>query len=81
MARSQAYENIYSIIKFSEDSFNAGTGVVTTVNKYISGSIDCFIDGTLTHPTRITELTLTTYSISPAPKASSKIITKYNPLN
>lgn len=78
---TQAYQNIYSMEKVEEQSTNSGSGSFTTDEKYIPGSIDCYIDGTLTHPTRITETSTTTYSVAPAPKVSSKVISRYNRLS
>lgn len=81
MARTQAYDNIYSVTKKSEKTTNAGTGNFSTDEKYISGSIDVFIDGTIVYPTRITETGPKSYSVSSPPGPTSRVITKYNPLS
>lgn len=80
MARSQAYDNIYSITDLKEQTVNSGTGNYVTLEPYIRGSLRVFIDGTLVHPLRITETGLKTFSVSTPPGPTSRIVTLYNPV-
>lgn len=81
MAGTEAYNNVYSMIPLTEKYSSTGTGTFSTTKKYISGSIDVFIDGTITDRAKITETSEKTFTVSPAPRTGSTVIIKYNPLS
>lgn len=68
--------SVSSVEEFPSD----GTGVVTTTVSYLPGSLRVFVDGSLTAPSRVTETSSTTYTISTPPDIGSLIITYFNPL-
>jgi competence transcription factor ComK len=77
--QAQINAAVLSYTTITDEVSSDGTGTVTTSQAYQPGSLKVYVDGTRTSPSRITEITPTTYTIANAPEIGSTIITDFIP--